>query len=396
MLADEYATSVHIKSRVNRQSVQSAITSIQQKLKLYHRIPDNGLAIFCGDVTNEENKEKKITYDFEPFRPINKSFYLCDNKFHTEALSLMLNDDAKFGFIIVDGNGCLFGTLQGNSRHVLQKFTVDLPKKHGKGGQSALRFARLRLEKRHNYVRKVSEMATLLFIDQLTNKCNVAGIVLAGSADFKLDIYNSDLFDPRLHKSVINLVDVSYGMDPGFNQAIELSGESLLNVKLVKEKKLLQRYFDEISQDTGMYCFMVEDTLQALEMGAVEALIVWENLLINRCTLRNVVTQEVTTRHFTAVQLADAEQLFDRNTGSQLEVVSSILLVEWLTDNFKQFGAKLELVTDSSQEGSQFCRGFGGIGALLRWRVLLHDAEAMNDVAIENADKNWDETDDFV
>ena len=38
---------------------------------------------------------------------------------------------------------------------MLHKFTVDLPKKHGRGGQSALRFARLRLEKRHNYVRKV-------------------------------------------------------------------------------------------------------------------------------------------------------------------------------------------------------------------------------------------------
>jgi peptide chain release factor subunit 1 len=38
---------------------------------------------------------------------------------------------------------------------VLHKFTVDLPKKHGRGGQSAVRFARLRMEKRHNYVRKV-------------------------------------------------------------------------------------------------------------------------------------------------------------------------------------------------------------------------------------------------
>ena len=38
---------------------------------------------------------------------------------------------------------------------VLHKFTVELPKKHGRGGQSALRFARLRMEKRHNYVRKV-------------------------------------------------------------------------------------------------------------------------------------------------------------------------------------------------------------------------------------------------
>jgi hypothetical protein len=38
---------------------------------------------------------------------------------------------------------------------VLHKFSVDLPKKHGRGGQSALRFARLRLEKRQNYVTKV-------------------------------------------------------------------------------------------------------------------------------------------------------------------------------------------------------------------------------------------------
>ncbi len=121
----------------------------------------------------------------------------------------------------MDGNGCLYGTLQGNTREVLHKFTVDLPKKHGRGGQSALRFARLRLEKRHNYVRKCAEMAVQFFITD--NKCNVQGIVMAGSADFKVDLLQSDLFDPRLVKAVIKTVDVSYGMDPGFNQAIELS-----------------------------------------------------------------------------------------------------------------------------------------------------------------------------
>jgi peptide chain release factor subunit 1 len=43
----------------------------------------------------------------------------------------LLADDNKFGFIVMDGNGALFGTLQGNTREVLHKFTVDLPKKHG-------------------------------------------------------------------------------------------------------------------------------------------------------------------------------------------------------------------------------------------------------------------------
>lgn len=76
-----------------------------------------------------------------------------------QALHELLEDDDKFGFLVMDGNGCLFGTLQGNNREILHKFTVDLPKKHGRGGQSALRFARLRLEKRHNYVRKVRRRA---------------------------------------------------------------------------------------------------------------------------------------------------------------------------------------------------------------------------------------------
>jgi peptide chain release factor subunit 1 len=42
------------------------------------------------------------------------------------------------------------------------------------------------------------------------------------------------------------------------------------------------KYFDEISQDTGKYCFGVDDTMKALDMGAVETLIVWENLDVMR------------------------------------------------------------------------------------------------------------------
>merc|ERR1719435_755599 len=260
MLADEYGTASNIKSRVNRLSVLGAITSVQQRLKLYTKVQTNGLVIYCGTIVTDEGKEKKVNIDFEPFKPINTSLYLCDNKFHTEALSALLADDNRFGFIVMDGNGALFGTLQGNTRDVLHKFTVDLPKKHGRGGQSALRFARLRMEKRHNYVRKVAETAAQLF---LTNdKSNVSGLIMAGSADFKTELGQSDMFDQRLQ------------------------------AKFIQEKKLIGRYFDEISQDTGKYCFGVDDTLKALEMGAVETLICWENLDIQRVTLKNHASGE--------------------------------------------------------------------------------------------------------
>ncbi|KAJ7721531.1 peptide chain release factor eRF1/aRF1 [Mycena metata] len=371
MLTQEYGTASNIKSHVNRLSVMSAINSARERLKLYNRVPPNGLVLFVGTILTEEGKEKKVTFSFEPHKPIGASLYLCDNKFHTEALSELLDSDSRFGFIIMDGNGTLFGTLAGNTRNVLHKFTVDLPKKHSRGGQSALRFSRLRDEKRHHYVRKVAELAVQQFITN--DKVNVTGIVLAGSADFKTDLGKSDLFDPRLAAKVIKVVDVSYGGENGFNQAIELAADSLANVKFVQEKKLIQRYFDEISQDTGRYCFGIEDTLKALDLGAIETLIVWENLDITRYTLRNAAGEEIIV-HTTKEQSKDRdkEKFLDKSTGLEMEQAAEPQpLLEWFAEKYRDFGARLEFVTDRSQEGAQFVKGFGGIGGLLRYKVDL-------------------------
>ncbi|KAH8154343.1 uncharacterized protein LAJ45_02111 [Morchella importuna] len=356
MLAEEFGTASNIKSRVNRLSVLSAITSTQQRLKLYPRVPPNGLVVYCGEIITSEGKERKINIDFEPFKPINTSLYLCDNKFHTEALSELLESDNKFGFIIMDGNGALFGTLSGNTREVVHKFSVDLPKKHGRGGQSALRFARLREEKRHNYVRKVAELAVQNFIT--ADKVNVSGLILAGSADFKTELAQSDMFDQRLQVKIIKVVDVSYGGEHGFNQAIELSAETLGNVKFVQEKKLIGNYFQEISQDTGKVCYGIEDTLKAMELGAAETLVVFENL----------DQQEV-----------DREKFMDKESGQEMEVIESIPFLEWLAEKYKDFGATLEFVSDRSGEGNQFVKGFGGIGAFLRYKVNFEQLAEADD-----------------
>ncbi|KAJ3785352.1 peptide chain release factor eRF/aRF subunit 1 [Lentinula boryana] len=390
MLTQEYGTASNIKSRVNRLSVLAAITSTQQRLKLYNRVPPNGLVLFVGTILTDEGKEKKVSFDFEPHKPINTSLYLCDNKFHTEALSELLESDSRFGFIVMDGNGTLFGILAGNTREVIHKFTVDLPKKHGRGGQSALRFSRLRDEKRHNYVRKVAELAVQHYITN--DKVNVTGLVLAGSADFKTELSQSDMFDPRLSAKVIKVVDVSYGGENGFNQAIELAAESLANVKFVQEKRLIQKYFDEISQDTGKYCFGIDDTLKALELGAVETLIVWENLDITRYTLRNAAGEEIVV-YANKEQEKDREKFIDRSTGLEMEQADEPQsLLEWFAEKYKDFGANLEFVTNRSQEGAQFVKGFGGIGGLLRYKV---DFSNLTSIDEEEEDEFYSDDEDI-
>lgn len=73
----------------------------------------------------------------------------------------------------------------------------------------------------------------------------------------------------------------------------------------------------------------------------------------------------------------------------ELEVEEQMQLLEWFANNYKNFGTNLQIVTDKSQEGSQFCKGFGGIGGLLRYRLDLQNHELDEELG----DINYDDYD---
>jgi peptide chain release factor subunit 1 len=112
---------------------------VQYHLGLYKQIPPNGLAIFAG--------EKTII--FEPYKLLKDNVYECDSCFHTELLRKQLCDAETYGCIIIDGDEVSFHTICGHVHETIyQKRDVNLPKKHGKGGQSKQRFERIREQKR--------------------------------------------------------------------------------------------------------------------------------------------------------------------------------------------------------------------------------------------------------
>ena len=371
-LSSEMAQAQNIKSRQTKQSVITAIASTSSKLKLYKDTPKNGLVIFCGVILMDDGKtEKKINYDFEPFRPINQSLYNCGNKFDTSPLQFLLHDDQKFGFVIVDGNGALYATLQGNNREILQKISVELPKKHRKGGQSSVRFARLREEKRHNYLRKVAELTTSHFISN--DLPNVAGIVMAGNAGFKIELSETDMLDKRLHHCIIAVLDVSYGGENGLSEAITQAADALTNVKFVAEKKLVSKFFEEIALDTGLVVFGVEDTMKAMEVGALETMMLFEDLEVTRYVLKNPIKGDQRTLILNPTQEKNSKFFRDTENNVDYDVIEKDPLAEWLCNNYGRFGIKIEFITDKSQEGFQFVKGFGGIGGFLRYKIELED-----------------------
>jgi len=363
LLITEYGAANNIRSRVNRSSVQSAITSAQQKLKLYKNIPENGLVIYCGTI-KLDTKEKKLCIDFVPFKPIKNSLYMCDSRFHLDPLNELTMENEKFGFIIIDGNGLLLANVFGNNKEILHTSSVHLPGKTRRGGQSALRFSRLRMEARHNYMTKSIELIKRYFTKN--NKAIVSGIIIAGNANLKKKLYQSDLFPVVLKKIVIKIFDISYGGINGLGQAISRSKSILSSVKLMNEKKIIGEFFEHIAKDTGLYCFGTDEILYVLEMGAINKLIIDVDSDIMR------------------YEMDDGEVICmnpDRIKPDtfKVPVKSKKLFIEWILENYSKYGVEdIYLVSNNTTEGHQFCTGFGGLGSILRWKVelsLFHEEE---------------------
>lgn len=74
-----------------------------------------------------------------------------------------------------------------------------------------------------------------------------------------------------------------------------------MNVKFVAEKKLISKFFEEIAQDTGMIVFGVDDTMRALESGALETLMIYEELEFTRYVIKHPVKGDTRTYYLNAV-----------------------------------------------------------------------------------------------
>ncbi len=98
------------------------------------------------------------------------------------------------------------------------------------------------------------------------------------------------MFDARLQEKVVNIVDVSYGFENGLNQAIEKSAEALTNIKFMKEKTLINDFFEHIALGDGMVIYGVQDTMKLVESGAVGKIVCFEDLNYIRIRLRNTET----------------------------------------------------------------------------------------------------------
>jgi len=124
--------------------------------------------------------------------------------------------------------------------------------------------------------------------------------------------------------------------------------------------------------------------LYALEGSAVHTLILYENLDMDRFE----VTCDGNTKilYYTTEQAKAQDAFKDTESGKDMETQEKVQVVEWFAENYKKYGCQLAFVTDRSQEGAQFVKGFGGIGALLRWPLDMSNVEVDEEAPADDND----------
>jgi peptide chain release factor subunit 1 len=263
--------------------------------------------------------------------------------------------------------------LVGDSKQTIFKKDVQLPKKHGRGGQSQNRFARIREEKRDWYTSEIAEAATKHFIDTATHKVNVKALIVSGSANLKNELIKK--LDPRIQRSIVNTYDVQYSGEAGFAQTLVLCEADLTDCRYAVEKSLLAKFFNCISSDEGLYSYLPVDTIYALEAGAVETLLVWNELPLLRVEMFQPSTGAKKVVYTTGAKTTQEEKPTETESW---EVTASVPLLDWILDHYKDFGSDVQVVSGNSTLGAQFVQGFGGIGGILRYPV-----EMPNDIGAE-------------
>ncbi|MDK2876278.1 MAG: peptide chain release factor subunit 1 [Archaeoglobaceae archaeon] len=359
-LREELSQASNIKSKQTRTNVIAGLEAVLNRLKLYRKPPEHGMVILSG-LVNIDGKEKHITEIIEPPEPVPLYKYHCDSKFYLEPLKDMLREKKVYGLIVLDRREATIGLLKGRRIEVLDYDTSMVPGKHRQGGQSSVRFERLREIAIHEFYKKVGEMATNAF---LPHKDKLVGILIGGPSPTKDEFYQGEYLHHELQRKVLGLFDVGYTSESGLYELVEKAKDLLSEVDLVRERNLMNRFLYEISRD-GLAVYGEAEIRKYLELGAVDTLLVSEDLRLERVRYRcpTCGAERVVTLKDKAVSKQICE-----NEGVEMEEVERIDVVLELSEIAERMNTKVEFLSTETEEGEVLLKAFGGIAGILRYK----------------------------
>ncbi|MCK4647554.1 peptide chain release factor aRF-1 [Candidatus Pacearchaeota archaeon] len=319
-LEAERSTAKNIKSTTMRNNVLDALDKIVRYLKGVKKTPENGLALFCGNVSKVEGQQDLQIWAVELPLPLKIRIYRCDKEFVLEPLREMLEVEEVFGLLVMDRKEATIGLLEGKRIEVLQKMTSGVPSKVRAGGQSSQRFHRITEGLTKEFYKRIAEEMKKIFFDMP----KLGGILVGGPIPTKDEFLDGDYLVTKLKEKVIGKIDIGGSDESGIKELVVRSRDILASQEIIYEQKIMEKYFETLGEKPDMSTLKEKDTREALKYGAVETLFLSKGI--------------------------------DKALAKELKSLA------------KNIGSNVEIISIDTEEGQQF-KNLGGIGSILRFRV---------------------------
>ena len=319
-LESEKSTCTNIKSTATRKNVQEALENLIRIAKQMKQTPENGIALFAGNVF-KDGQEEFISEAFEPPEALNIRLYRCDQNFVLDPLEEMLEIKEVYGLVVLDRREATIGLLIGKKIKTLQRFDSMVPGKTTKGGQSAARYGRIRDNMAKEFFKKIAEETKKEFYPLGEN---LQGILVGGPGPGKEDWLKEGQLITALRDKVLGVKDIGYADEHGLELLVEGSRDILAEQDITREQEIMEKFFDMLGKQKDKTAYGVEEVEKALNYGAVEM------LLLSKKLKKSEIKK------------------FEKQA--------------------KETNVKIEMVSMDTEEGVQFWN-LGGVGGILRFKV---------------------------
>lgn len=358
-LRNEQSTAENIKSKTTRKNVVSALEKIMQHLKMYTKTPDNGVAVFAGNTSEQEGAPDIQLWAIEPPEKIENKLYWCDQTFVLEPLKDMVEEKEVYGLLAIESSEATIALLVGKKIVIVKHIESIVPGKTAKGGWSQARYSRIREGLLNDFLKEIGEFASKVFLEQK----NLIGVILGGPGPVKEEFYKDNYLHYELQKKVLGTVDISYTDETGINEMIERSKSILQQSQMAKEKEILQKFFTELQKDSGLVMYGYDKVMNALDAGSVETVLITEDFDWVRAKTRCDNCRIEEERNF---KLGDRQ--YCAKCKSPMKISDEKDLFDFIEDHAESVGSKIQIISGNTQEGNQF-KELGGIAAMLRYKI---------------------------
>ena len=319
-LEAEQSTAKNIKSTSTRKNVTEALEKIVRHLKEFKRTPENGLAIFCGNISKIEGQDDLRLWSIEPLMPLKIRLYRCDKEFVLEPLKEQLAVSEIYGLLVMDRKEATIGILEGKRIEIIQKMTSGVPSKVRAGGQSSQRFHRITEGLTRDFYKRIANTMKETFFDNP----KLGGIIIGGPIPTKDEFLDGEYLPTKLQEKVLGKLDIGGSDESGIKELVAKSQNLLSKQEIIREKKILDNFFETLGQNPDKTAYKEDKIRKAIQYGAVDILLLSKGI--------------------------DKSLLFE---------------LKKLADGIN---SKVEIISTETEEGKQFFN-LSGMGAILRFSV---------------------------